>query len=84
MEELGMHLGKRTTTEEEFHTCEHVVRIDNSSSLKTWAWEQESNPEPGILWAARPVDHRTTRPHFSGNEPPQADIKRIDPCSKKR
>ncbi|KAJ9077830.1 M-phase phosphoprotein 8 [Entomophthora muscae] len=32
------------------------VRIDNSSSLETQAQEQELNPHPGFLWAARPVD----------------------------
>ena len=51
------------------------VKMDNSSSLETWAWEQESNPDPGFLWAARP--------HFSGIEPPQADTENVDPCSKK-
>ncbi|KAJ9056882.1 hypothetical protein DSO57_1028195 [Entomophthora muscae] len=48
------------------------------------AWEQESNLKPGFLWAAGPVDCRTTRPHFSGIEPPQADTKCIDPCGTKR
>ncbi|KAJ9063686.1 hypothetical protein DSO57_1038357 [Entomophthora muscae] len=32
------------------------VRIVNSSSLETWAQEQESNPDPGFLWATGPVD----------------------------
>ncbi|KAJ9074967.1 hypothetical protein DSO57_1000910 [Entomophthora muscae] len=45
------------------------VRIDNSSSLENWAWEQESNPKPGFLWAARPVDCRTAHPRFSRIEP---------------
>ncbi|KAJ9072241.1 hypothetical protein DSO57_1029617 [Entomophthora muscae] len=60
------------------------VRIANSSSLETWAREQGSNPKPGFLWAAGPVDCRTARPRFSGIEPPQADTKRIDPYGKKR
>ncbi|KAJ9078464.1 M-phase phosphoprotein 8 [Entomophthora muscae] len=59
------------------------IRIDNSFSLETQAQEQESNPEPGFLWAAGPVDCRTTCLHFSGIEPPQADTKCIDTCSKK-
>ncbi|KAJ9081664.1 hypothetical protein DSO57_1012332 [Entomophthora muscae] len=58
------------------------VRIDNSSSLKTQAWEQELNPNPGPPWAAGPVDCRTAHLRFSGIEPPQADTENIDPCSK--
>ncbi|KAJ9066869.1 hypothetical protein DSO57_1005531 [Entomophthora muscae] len=61
----------------------HNVRIDNSSSLETRAWEQESNPNPGFLWAARPVDCGTTQLRFSGIEPPQADTENVDSCSKK-
>ncbi|KAJ9089573.1 hypothetical protein DSO57_1011628 [Entomophthora muscae] len=60
------------------------VRIENSSFLETWAQEQELNPDPGLLWAARPVDCRTACLHFSRIEPPQAEIKCIDTCSKKR
>ncbi|KAJ9050758.1 hypothetical protein DSO57_1011445 [Entomophthora muscae] len=60
------------------------VRIDNSFSLETQAQEQGSNPEPGFLWATRPVDRRTACLHFSVIEPPQADTKHVDPCSKKR
>ncbi|KAJ9086734.1 M-phase phosphoprotein 8 [Entomophthora muscae] len=59
------------------------VRIDNSSSLETWVQEQGLNPEPGFLWAAGPVDCWTAHPCFSGIEPPQADTKNVDPCSKK-
>ncbi|KAJ9066079.1 hypothetical protein DSO57_1013123 [Entomophthora muscae] len=57
--------------------------IDNSSFLETRAQEQELNPDPGFLWAAGPVDHWTARLRFSGIESPQADIKNVDPCSKK-
>ncbi|KAJ9052047.1 hypothetical protein DSO57_1038087 [Entomophthora muscae] len=57
------------------------IRIDNSSSLETWAQEQESNPDPGFSWAAGPVDRRTACPHFSGIEPPQADTVNVGPCS---
>ncbi|KAJ9067357.1 M-phase phosphoprotein 8 [Entomophthora muscae] len=32
------------------------VRIVNSSSLETWAQEQESNPNPRSPWAAGPMD----------------------------
>ncbi|KAJ9051236.1 hypothetical protein DSO57_1006488 [Entomophthora muscae] len=32
------------------------VRIDNYSSLETWAWELKSNPKPRSLQAAWPVD----------------------------
>ncbi|KAJ9068511.1 hypothetical protein DSO57_1027943 [Entomophthora muscae] len=60
------------------------VRIDNSSSLETRAQEQGSHPEPGFIWAARPVDRGTTRLRFSGIELPQADTKCINPFSKKR
>ncbi|KAJ9080789.1 hypothetical protein DSO57_1021194 [Entomophthora muscae] len=56
-------------------------KIDTSSSLGTWAWEQELNPNPRFPWAARPVDQRTARQHFSGIEPPQAEAENIGPCS---
>ncbi|KAJ9057500.1 hypothetical protein DSO57_1022168 [Entomophthora muscae] len=59
------------------------VRIDYSSSLETRAWEQRSKPKPGFLRAARPVDRGTAYPRFSGIEPPQADTKNVDPCTKK-
>ncbi|KAJ9057570.1 hypothetical protein DSO57_1021389 [Entomophthora muscae] len=49
------------------------VRIDNSPPLEPQAQEQESNPEPGFPQAAGPMDRGTTRPHFSGVKPPQAD-----------
>ncbi|KAJ9090374.1 hypothetical protein DSO57_1003110 [Entomophthora muscae] len=55
--------------------------IDNSSSLETWAREQESNPNPGSPWAAGPVDRRTARPHFTGIKSPQADTENVGPCS---
>ncbi|KAJ9048440.1 hypothetical protein DSO57_1035057 [Entomophthora muscae] len=57
------------------------VRIENSSSLETQAREQESNPDPGPPWTARPVDCRTACLRFSGIEPPQADTKNVGPCS---
>ncbi|KAJ9067702.1 hypothetical protein DSO57_1036462, partial [Entomophthora muscae] len=60
-----------------------IVRIDNSSFLEIQAREQESNPDPGFLWAARPVNHRTTRPRFSGIESPQAEFEKVDLCGKK-
>ncbi|KAJ9069482.1 hypothetical protein DSO57_1018122 [Entomophthora muscae] len=63
-----------------FRQC---VRIDDCSSLETWAWELESNPEPKSLWAAWPVDHRTACLRFSEIKPPQADTKHIDPCGRK-
>ncbi|KAJ9068249.1 hypothetical protein DSO57_1030543 [Entomophthora muscae] len=61
--------------------CPQPVRIDNSSSLETQAKEQGSNPEPGFLWASGPVNRGTACLRFSGIEPPQADTKRIDPCT---
>ncbi|KAJ9089770.1 hypothetical protein DSO57_1009521 [Entomophthora muscae] len=64
-------------------THEEDVRIDNSSSLETQPWEQESNPDPGFLWAAGPVDCGTSRPRFSGIKSPQADTEHIEPCSEK-
>ncbi|KAJ9061681.1 hypothetical protein DSO57_1018241 [Entomophthora muscae] len=57
------------------------VRIDNSPPLETQAQEQELNPEPGFPWAVGPMDRRTTRPHFSGVEPPQADAEDDGPPS---
>ncbi|KAJ9070927.1 hypothetical protein DSO57_1002554 [Entomophthora muscae] len=60
------------------------VRIDNSSSLETWAREKGSNPKPGFLWTPGPVDCRTAYPRFSGIELSQADTKCINPCSKER
>ncbi|KAJ9058557.1 hypothetical protein DSO57_1011012 [Entomophthora muscae] len=59
------------------------VRIDNCSSLKTQARELESNPKPRSLWATWPVNCGTACLRSSGNEPPQADTKHIDPCSRK-
>ncbi|KAJ9083423.1 hypothetical protein DSO57_1034817 [Entomophthora muscae] len=59
------------------------VRINNYSSLETRARELESNPKPRSLWTNGPVDCRTTCPRFSGIEPPQADTKHINPCSRK-
>ncbi|KAJ9063690.1 hypothetical protein DSO57_1038286, partial [Entomophthora muscae] len=50
----------------------------------TRSQEQESNPEPGFLWAARPVDCGTAHLRLSGIEPLQADTEHIDLCSKKR
>ncbi|KAJ9073291.1 hypothetical protein DSO57_1039816 [Entomophthora muscae] len=62
---------------------EASVRIDNSSPLETRAQEQESNPDPGLLWAAGPVDCRTACLRFFGIKPSQADTENVDPCSKK-
>ncbi|KAJ9057739.1 hypothetical protein DSO57_1019816 [Entomophthora muscae] len=59
-----------------------TVRIKNSSSLKTRAQEQELDLNPGFLWAARPVDHRTACLRFSRIKPLQADTKNAGPCSK--
>ncbi|KAJ9074158.1 hypothetical protein DSO57_1009237 [Entomophthora muscae] len=58
-----------------------IVRIDNSSPLEPQAQEQESNPEPGSPWAARPMDCRTAHPHFSGIKPPQSDAEDDGPRS---
>ncbi|KAJ9051718.1 hypothetical protein DSO57_1001984 [Entomophthora muscae] len=41
------------------------VKIDDSSPLETQAWEQDSNPGPGSLWAAHPC--------FLGIKPLQAE-----------
>ncbi|KAJ9083932.1 hypothetical protein DSO57_1029492 [Entomophthora muscae] len=60
-----------------------ISGIDNSSSLETQAWEQGSNPKPGFLWAAGPVDCGTAHPRFSGIKPPQVDTKNVGPCSEK-
>ncbi|KAJ9054446.1 hypothetical protein DSO57_1014469 [Entomophthora muscae] len=58
-----------------------MTRIDNYSSLKTQAWEQELNPNPRSPWAARLVDQRTALLCFSGIKPLQADVKNVGPCS---
>ncbi|KAJ9075352.1 hypothetical protein DSO57_1036975 [Entomophthora muscae] len=55
------------------------VRIDNSSSLETWAQEQELNPDPGT---PGPLGLWTTGLRLSGIKPPQADTKNVGPCSK--
>ncbi|KAJ9076964.1 hypothetical protein DSO57_1021305 [Entomophthora muscae] len=61
----------------------NLLKIDNYSSLETWARELESNPKPRFLWAAEPVDRGTACLRFPGIEPPQADTKHIDPCGRK-
>ncbi|KAJ9086634.1 hypothetical protein DSO57_1001916 [Entomophthora muscae] len=58
-----------------------AVRIDSSSSLETWAREQELNPDPRSPWAAGPVDQRTAHLRFSGIESLQAEAKNVGPCS---
>ncbi|KAJ9056636.1 hypothetical protein DSO57_1030977 [Entomophthora muscae] len=63
------------------HTVGVIVKIGNSSSLETWAREQELNPNPGSPWATGPVDRRTARPRISEIKPPQADAENIGPCS---
>ncbi|KAJ9068449.1 hypothetical protein DSO57_1028450 [Entomophthora muscae] len=55
------------------------VRIDNSPPLEPQAQERELNPELG---SPRPPGLWTARPHFSGFEPPQADVEEDDPPSK--
>ncbi|KAJ9076672.1 hypothetical protein DSO57_1023873 [Entomophthora muscae] len=57
------------------------VRIDNSSSLETQAWERESNPNPGSPQAARPVYRRTACLCILGINPPQADTENVSPCN---
>ncbi|KAJ9068528.1 hypothetical protein DSO57_1027789 [Entomophthora muscae] len=57
------------------------VRIDNSPPLEPQAQERESNPELGFPQAAGLMDRGTTRPHFSGVEPPQADAEDDGPPS---
>ncbi|KAJ9057464.1 hypothetical protein DSO57_1022412 [Entomophthora muscae] len=59
-----------------------TFRTDNFSPLEPQAQEQESNPEPGSPWAARPEDCETACPHFSGIKPPQADVEEDDPPRK--
>ncbi|KAJ9050232.1 hypothetical protein DSO57_1016376, partial [Entomophthora muscae] len=58
------------------------VRIDNSPPLEPQAQGQESIPEPGFPQAAGPVDRETACLHFSGFEPPQADVEEDDPPRK--
>ncbi|KAJ9077740.1 hypothetical protein DSO57_1013812 [Entomophthora muscae] len=69
-------------TEQNPPTFVHVVRIDNSPPLEPQAQERESNPEPGFPRAAGPVDCETAHLHFSGFEPPQADVEEDDPPRK--
>ncbi|KAJ9074118.1 hypothetical protein DSO57_1009445 [Entomophthora muscae] len=58
-----------------------IVSIDNPPPLETQAQERESNPEPGLPWAAGPMDCGTACPHFSGVKPPQADTEDDGPPS---
>ncbi|KAJ9071030.1 hypothetical protein DSO57_1001278 [Entomophthora muscae] len=58
-----------------------LVRIDNSLTLETQVWEQESNPDPGSPRAASSVDCRTTRPHNLGTNSLQDDTKNVGPCN---
>ncbi|KAJ9089341.1 hypothetical protein DSO57_1013923 [Entomophthora muscae] len=52
----------------------NVVRIDNSSSLETWAQEQDSSPDPRFPWATCLCSPEV--------EPPQADTKNVGPYGK--
>ncbi|KAJ9068876.1 hypothetical protein DSO57_1024313 [Entomophthora muscae] len=49
------------------------VKIDNSSPLETQAQEQDSNPGPGSLRAAGPMDCWAARLCFLGIKPLQAE-----------
>ncbi|KAJ9078657.1 hypothetical protein DSO57_1004614 [Entomophthora muscae] len=62
-------------------TVRKCVRIDNFSSLETWAQVAGIEPRPWTPWTAGPVDHRTARPRLSGIEPPQVDTKNVGTCS---
>ncbi|KAJ9060031.1 hypothetical protein DSO57_1035189 [Entomophthora muscae] len=44
----------------------HFVKIVNSSPLETQAREWDSNPGPGSLWAARPMDRWAAHLCFLG------------------
>ncbi|KAJ9054601.1 hypothetical protein DSO57_1012667 [Entomophthora muscae] len=59
-----------------------VSQIDNFPPLEPQAQERESNPEPGFPQAAGPEDCETNRWHFSGIEPPRADVEEDDPPRK--
>ncbi|KAJ9090262.1 hypothetical protein DSO57_1004172 [Entomophthora muscae] len=50
-----------------------ILRIDNSFPLETRAQERDSNPEPGLTWAASPMDQGPARPRFPETKPPQAE-----------
>ncbi|KAJ9078036.1 hypothetical protein DSO57_1010856, partial [Entomophthora muscae] len=50
-----------------------TVKIDNSSPPETQAQERDSNPGPGSLRAAGPMDCWAARPCFLGIEPLQAE-----------
>ncbi|KAJ9067108.1 M-phase phosphoprotein 8 [Entomophthora muscae] len=68
-EAVQLYLNKKNQKGELLGEEGDGVRIDNSSSLETWAWEQESNPDPGSPQATRPLDHRTARLCFLGINP---------------
>ncbi|KAJ9085714.1 hypothetical protein DSO57_1011183 [Entomophthora muscae] len=73
------------TVGQEPHSLKKVqlVRIDNSSSLETWAREQESNTQPWIPSGRQACGPRDRPSAFPGIEPPQDDTKNVDPCSEK-
>ncbi|KAJ9050420.1 hypothetical protein DSO57_1014643 [Entomophthora muscae] len=56
----------------------HTVRTDNFPPLEPQAQERKLNPEPGSPRAAGPEDRETACPHFSGIEPPRADVEEDD------
>ncbi|KAJ9080633.1 hypothetical protein DSO57_1022906 [Entomophthora muscae] len=56
-----------------FYGQQLVVRIDNSFPLETWAQEWDSNPDPGLLQTAGPMDQGPARLHFPDIEPLKAE-----------
>ncbi|KAJ9048737.1 hypothetical protein DSO57_1031765 [Entomophthora muscae] len=50
-----------------------TVRIDNSLPLEIWAQGQDSNPEPGFLQDADPMDQEPIRPRFAEVKLPGAE-----------
>ncbi|KAJ9075250.1 hypothetical protein DSO57_1037868 [Entomophthora muscae] len=81
-EAVQLYLNKKKWKGESSGKEADGVRIDNSSSLEARAQERESNPNPSFPWAAGPMDQRDACPHLPEVEPPQADTKNVDSCSK--
>ncbi|KAJ9087351.1 hypothetical protein DSO57_1034248 [Entomophthora muscae] len=50
-----------------------ILSIDNSFPLETQAQEWDSNPDPGFLQAASPMDQGPACPRFPETEPLQAE-----------
>ncbi|KAJ9066233.1 hypothetical protein DSO57_1011562 [Entomophthora muscae] len=72
-EAVQLYLNKKNQKEGDPGEEGDDVKIDNSSPLETQAWEQDSNPGPGSLQAAGPMDCWAAHLCFLGIKPLQAE-----------